>query len=113
MLFLVWRKILSHKGLIACLLVGSILAVAMICMIPLYTDGILQRLLRKDMQVFQEETLSYPAQYLFTSNLTYDTQNGFDNYLEHDETVNGSMVRRLHMFFISDNASQISIRLYQ
>ncbi len=97
MLFLVWRKILSHKGLIACLLVGSILAVAMICMIPLYTDGILQRLLRKDMQVFQEETLSYPAQYLFTSNLTYDTQNGFDNYLEHDKTVNGSMVRRLHM----------------
>ena len=45
MLFIVLRKILNNKGLIAALLVGSILAVAMISAIPMYTNAILQRML--------------------------------------------------------------------
>jgi len=97
MLFLVWRKILSNKGLIACLLVGSILAVAMICMIPLYTDGILQRLLRKDMQAYQEEFRTYPAQYIFSSDLTYNQETGFEEYLFHDQRITEDMARQLHM----------------
>ena len=50
MLFIVLRKIFNNKWLIACLLAGSILAVAMVSSIPMYTDGILQRMLVKDME---------------------------------------------------------------
>ena len=61
MLFIVLRKILNNKGLIAALLVGSILAVAMISAIPMYTNAILQRMLVKDFESYQENNNEYPG----------------------------------------------------
>jgi len=108
-LFLVLRKILSHKGLIACLLVGCILAVAMICIIPLYTDGILQRLLRKDMQVFQEQYRAYPGQYTFTTDLTYNTKSGFEEYLYYDTVIKEELAEELHMQ-AKDSSTLLSVK---
>lgn len=68
MFFIVLRKILNNKWMVACLLVGSIVAVAMISSIPMYTDGILQRMLIKDMEAYQQRTGSYPGRYLFKLN---------------------------------------------
>jgi len=69
LLFIVLRKILNNKGLIAALLVGSILAVAMISSIPMYTNAILQRMLVKDFESYQEETGKYPGSYTFEANI--------------------------------------------
>ena len=63
MFFLVLRKIMNNKWLMACLLVGSILAVAMVSSIPLYTNGMLQRMLTKDLVAFQQDTGYYPGYY--------------------------------------------------
>ncbi|NLG37391.1 MAG: ABC transporter permease, partial [Clostridiales bacterium] len=68
MFFIVLRKLLNNKWMVACLLVGSIVAVAMISSIPMYTDGILQRMLIKDMEAYQQRTGSYPGRYLFKLN---------------------------------------------
>ncbi|MDD4797031.1 MAG: FtsX-like permease family protein, partial [Eubacteriales bacterium] len=64
MFFLVLRKIWNNKWLMACLLIGSILAVAMVASIPLYTDGILQRMIVKDMEAYQQRTGYYSGRYL-------------------------------------------------
>ncbi len=63
MFFLVMKKIMNNKWLMGCLLVGSILAVAMVSSIPLYTGGILQRMLLKDLEQFQLDTGKYPGRY--------------------------------------------------
>ena len=50
MIQLVLRKIISNSWKVLCLLLGSILVVGMICSIPIYSNGILQRLLTKDLE---------------------------------------------------------------
>lgn len=69
MFFLVLRKIMNNKWLMACLLIGSILAVAMVSSIPLYTGGIMQRMLTKDLEQFQIDTANYPGRYVMDVNL--------------------------------------------
>jgi putative ABC transport system permease protein len=55
------RKLAANPGMTACLLVGAVCAVALLASIPLYTDGILQRLLTRDLQSFQVTTGLYPG----------------------------------------------------
>ena len=63
MFFLVLRKIINNKWLMISLLLGMVLTVAMVCSIPLYTNGILQRMLIKDLEAYQQKTNIYPAKY--------------------------------------------------
>jgi putative ABC transport system permease protein len=57
------RKMLSNRWLVLCLLFGFILVVAMVASIPIYTDGILQRMLTKDLENYQLESGVYPGSY--------------------------------------------------
>lgn len=45
------------------LLLGLILTVSMVCSIPLYTNGILQDMLVKDLEEYQVTTKAYPGKY--------------------------------------------------
>jgi putative ABC transport system permease protein len=60
---MILRKMIKTKGLIACLLVGLILTVALISGIPIYTNGVFQRMLTKDLENFQVETGEFPGLY--------------------------------------------------
>ena len=60
MIRIVLRKMLNNPWMMICLLVGSILAVAMVSSIP-YTDGVLQRMLIKDAEEYQLQTRYYPG----------------------------------------------------
>lgn len=51
-----------------CLLVGSILAVAMVSSIPMYTGGVLQRMMLKDLEAYQARTQVYAGRYSFACN---------------------------------------------
>lgn len=61
MVKLILRKMLKNKWLILSLITGCMLAVAVVGSIPMYTDGILQRMLIKDFERFQEEKSIYPT----------------------------------------------------
>lgn len=71
MLALVLRKIISNSWKVLCLLLGSILVVGMVCSIPIYTNGILQRLLTKDLEQVQANNQRYPGYLVFSSNYNY------------------------------------------
>lgn len=71
MLALVLRKIFSNSWKVLCLLLGSILVVGMVCSIPIYTNGILQRLLTKDLEKVQASNQRYPGYLVFNSNYNY------------------------------------------
>jgi putative ABC transport system permease protein len=70
-LALVLRKIISNTWKVLCLLLGSILVVGMVCSIPIYTNGILQRLLTKDLESVQANNMRYPGYLVFSSNYNY------------------------------------------
>jgi putative ABC transport system permease protein len=63
MIRLVLRKMRNTPWMIICLLIGSILAVAMVSSIPMYTDGVLQRMLIRDAEAYQLKTGFYPGRY--------------------------------------------------
>lgn len=63
MIILLFRKMLNTRWMVLCLLVGFIMAAAMMSTIPIYMDGSLQRMLIKDMQGYQLDTGEYPGEY--------------------------------------------------
>ena len=63
MLTLLLRKMRNTKWMVLCLLVGFIMASAMMSTIPIYMNASLQRMLVKDMEEFQIENDIYPGAY--------------------------------------------------
>ncbi len=61
MIRLVLQKMLHNSWMVLCLAAGSLLAVALISSIPMYTDGIMQRMLVRDLENFQRERSMYPG----------------------------------------------------
>ncbi len=107
MLFLVIRKIIKNKWLSLSLFIGMLLTVAMVCAIPLFTNGILQRMLKKDLESFQNKRHIYPGRYeinldlytnySFRDSQQYKTYNFFedkiDNQFINDIGINSTAKR--------------------
>ncbi len=78
MFTLLLRKMRNTKWMVFCLLIGFIMASAMMSTIPIYMNASLQRMLVKDMDAFQEEFMIYPGSYntskSFKSGMTSDSQ---------------------------------------
>lgn len=53
----------NTKWMVFCLLIGFIMASAMMSTIPIYMNASLQRMLTKDMEAFQEEYMIFPGAY--------------------------------------------------
>nr|MDD6336318.1 FtsX-like permease family protein [bacterium] len=73
---LVLRKMMNNKWMVGCLLLGSILASAMVSAIPMYTDGVTQRMLKRDLQAIQLETEQYPGWLVIDSVLRNNYESG-------------------------------------
>ena len=52
---------LRNKWLVLCLLIGSILAVAMVSTVPMYSDAVFIKMLNKDLEGYQEKSGQYPG----------------------------------------------------
>ncbi len=99
MLKLILRKMVKNKWLVLCLIIGCLLAVSVIGAIPMYSDGILQRMLIKDFERAQEEKGSFPAYNRFegilaTVNNPNDKITLFNYY---DENIKGRMATEIPM----------------
>lgn len=62
----------NTKWMVFCLLIGFIMASAMMSTIPLYMNASLQRMLVKDMESYQTENDEYPGIYAASYNLNLD-----------------------------------------
>ena len=71
MLRFVIRKMLSNKWMVACLVIGTVLAVAMVASVPMYTEGVLQRMLIKDMEAAQEQSRVHSGNVALNGNVYY------------------------------------------
>lgn len=90
MFLFVLRKIASNRWKVLCLLAGSILVVAMLSSIPIYTNGTLQRLLVKEMEQYQVDTGFYPGYYVVDAQLKFS---GSDTRMNYFNRVGGIAVR--------------------
>ena len=70
MLGLALRKLIKNGWLTICLLGGCLLAVAVASSIPIYTEGVLQRMLIKDLESYQRTGGKYPGTYYVKTNFS-------------------------------------------
>ncbi len=87
MFLFVLRKIASNRWKVLCLLAGSILVVAMLSSIPIYTNGTLQRLLVKEMEQNQVDTGFYPGYYVVDAPLKFSGSDTHLNYFRKVEDI--------------------------
>src|SRR5690348_9857080 len=82
MLLIAIRKMLSSKWMLLCTLLGSIIAVALLSSIPTYTDGILQKMLTKDLENYQKTTNTFPGSYIikYSNNSTPGSMYNFQYF---------------------------------
>lgn len=69
MLTLLFRKMRNTKWMVICLLVGFIMASAMMSTVPIYMNASLQRMLTKDMEAYQLANGIYPGIYATSQTL--------------------------------------------
>lgn len=86
--FILFRKLIEGRWLTLCLFLGSVLAIALISSIPMYTEGILQKMLIKDLENSQTTSGTYPGYYSIRSNFFYNSADkGIDAYPEYHRKV--------------------------
>lgn len=97
MLSMILRKMASNKWLNACLLAGSLIAIALIASIPLYTDGVLQRMLTRDLENSQETTGRFPGRYFIKTGFYYyaDDDTNIKMLAPYDEAVKEELIPEL------------------
>ncbi len=69
LLSMVLKKMLKNKWLVISFLLGLIISVALITSIPLYTNGVLQKMLIKELENYQLEEEKFPGDYLVSIHL--------------------------------------------
>ena len=110
MILLILRKMLNNKWMILCLLLGSVIAVAMVSSIPMFTSGVLDKVLREDLKKHQKEKGVNPGNY--SAAVEFNNVNGIDNrmklYEKVNKDVNDILVKNM-VLPVTDSASIIKL----
>ncbi|MCK4515551.1 MAG: hypothetical protein KAU31_09855, partial [Spirochaetaceae bacterium] len=103
MLLFVLRKMAANRWMVASLLIGVILAVAMVTTIPIYSRGILTRLLLRDLQIYQETSGRFPGLVEVTGHLPLgrESETKLNFYDEYSSAVQREVDRGLAIPILS------------
>lgn len=71
MLRFVFRKIVKSRWLVACLLIGGILASCVLSGVPMYTKAVMERMLTRDLTEIQQSTGVYPGKFTVSWNSSF------------------------------------------
>lgn len=95
MLLMVLRKILHNRWMVICLLTGAVLAVALMSSIPIYTHGVLQRMLTKDLEEYQLSSGVFPGRCLIEANIftNYEANDRLEVYYMIKNKISREVVR--------------------
>jgi putative ABC transport system permease protein len=61
LLVMIFRKMIKNKWLVSSMFLGILMTVGLVSMMPIYSEGILSRMLVKDLETFQVEKGIYPG----------------------------------------------------
>jgi len=100
MFFFTLKKMLRNKWMVSCLLLGAIVFVAVISLIPTYSNGVYRHMLIKDLEAQQVRNNEFPGNW-FLSVMIKDSTNvqreGFSQAREIERLVEESYVPNMHM----------------
>ncbi len=101
MFVIVIRKMLNNKWMTFCVIIGMVITVAMFSSAPIYTNGVMQRMLIKDLEKSQETSNIFPGGYLIE----------YDNTLSIKNATNQDRLKRLAKKMETDVLKSIKLPL--
>jgi len=107
------RKMVQNKWLVFSLLIGILMSVALVSSMPIYSEGILSRMLKKDLERWQEVSGQYPGAIYSTMSFT-DKPERFNGMFERYDTfikTEGAPSFQLPIQELVNDMSSTSLRM--
>jgi len=104
---IVLKKLIKNKWMTLCMLTGSILIIALLSGIPIYAQGVLQRVLTKELESIQTDQGVYPGQILVTTG--YGTSKS-ETKVERQEQVTEETLDKIQSTYGLNTKSKTQIR---
>jgi putative ABC transport system permease protein len=112
MLRILLKKIARNGWLFLCLAAATIIAVAVVASVPVYTGGTLQRLLTRDLEKFQEQMGMYPGRYTLGAGFLAGSSALGQGFPAYDSVVRDRLVPALGLPIVA-SATQITMDFLQ
>ncbi len=102
MTLLVLRKLLNNRWMFLCLLIGFLVVATVVSSIPIFTDGILQRVLILDLQEYQASYNQYPGHYEVSQNYNSSSYMTYRNFKLFDEEISHTLSKQITVPTLAD-----------
>lgn len=100
---------MCNKQMVLCLLIGLILAIAMVSSVPIYTNGVLQRMLIKDLENYQINSNRYPGTYTINQKLyNLDKKDAWGNFNYYNKQIPNKLFPQLDIPALAYNCHLIN-----
>src|SRR5690625_6156366 len=90
------RKMMNNRWLTSSLFLGLLITVALVASIPIFTSGVLQKLLISDLDNHYIENQEYPGEFSYSVNFSQDDDIDRINTLENVEIIKDRKSTRLN-----------------
>lgn len=108
LLKMVYKKILKNKWMFLCMLIGFILSTMMLSSIPIYTQGVTQKVLIKDLENYQTENKEFPASFSLKVDLSSFDSNVNAKYERLNNDVNNVVLNNISLPKLSSTNTLIA-----
>lgn len=104
LLVMVLRKMQKNKWFIIFLMVGLLISSALMSSIPMYTQGVLQKVFVKDLESYQKDSESYPGGFTVTLHASGSTLNDTLRGVKDNNIFDNDKVKKYYTDFLNDFA---------
>src|SRR5690625_4770944 len=95
------RKMMNNRWLTSSLFLGLLITVALVASIPIFTSGVLQKLLISDLEDHYIEEQEFPGEFSFSVNFSKDEDIDPIKTLENVEIMNENLINQVALPFIT------------
>lgn len=111
MLSIVIKKIIKNKWMAICMLTGSILTIAMLSAVPIYTKSVLQRMLVKNLEIAQAANNSYSGGYQVTAKIKNGSGSPAGTLKSYDTRIDTAAREKFGLPILESSRTLMSDRL--
>jgi putative ABC transport system permease protein len=102
LIIMVLRKMHKNKGFIFFLMIGLLISTALMSSIPMYTDGVLQKVFVKDMENYQKDGNTYPGGFKISLNAQDSSLNNVLRGVKEDNIFKNDKVKQFYKQYQED-----------
>lgn len=102
LIVMVLRKMQKNKGFIFFLMIGLLISTALMSSIPMYTEGVLQKVFVKDMENYQKDGNVYPGGFKISLNAQDSSLNNVLRGVKEDNIFNNDKVKQYYKVYQED-----------